>query len=1842
MSKGTGWRRLLGMIIGGAYAFSASCANAQITPDNTLPNNSNVTINGSVFNITGGTQAGGNLFHSFQQFSVPTGGTASFNNGLDIQNIFSRVTGGSVSNINGIIQANGTANLFFLNPSGIIFGRNASLNIGGSFVATTANAIGFGNQGFFSASNPNNPALLRVNPSALLFNQIAATALIQNNSQARVGGNVVGLQVPNGKSLLLVGGNVNLDGGGLTASGGRVELAGLAAPGTVGLNVAGDSLSLSVPSDVQLADVSLSNQASVNVFGAGAGDIAINARNLRMSNSYLFAGIGIGLGNGSTKAGNINITADAISLTDGAQITSFTGGKGDAGDILITAHDGISLDNQSILGSLALSGSEGNAGNINIITGSLSATNGGGLGSTIAGKGNASNVTINARDAVSFNGVDSSLLSNVQAGAVGNGGNINITAGSLSLTNGGYLSTGVNGASGNLTGGQGQGGTVNLNLRDALTISGANSGIFANLNAGAVGRGGDINIQAGNVFVRDGGQINSFTSGTGNAGNVTMIARDAVSFDGVDSNGNPSSLSSEVEAGAVGDGGNINITAGALSLTNSGYLSTGVREAFNSLAGGQGQGGTVNLNVRDALTISGANSGISASLKAGAVGRGGDINIQAGNLFVRDGGQINSFTSGKGNAGNITIIARNAVTFDGVDSNGNYSSLSSDVAPGGVGSGGKIDITAGSLSLTNGAELSTDVYGAFNTLPGGQGQGGTINLNLRDALTISGANSGIFANLDAGAVGRGGDINIQAGNVFVKDGGQINSFTSGTGNAGNVTMIARDAVSFDGVDSNGNPSSLSSEVEAGAVGDGGNINITAGALSLTNSGYLSTGVREAFNSLAGGQGQGGTVNLNVRDALTISGANSGISASLKAGAVGRGGDINIQAGNLFVRDGGQINSFTSGKGNAGNITIIARNAVTFDGVDSNGNYSSLSSDVAPGGVGSGGKIDITAGSLSLTDGAELSNAASEGRGGDINIQAGNIFVKDGGQIISSTFGKGDAGKISIATSDGIFLDGTSYIASNVQSNTAQGSAGNIDITTGSLSATHGAEINSFTRGQGNAGDVTINAKDSVTFDGVDSKGNRSASASTVEAGAVGKGGNINITASSLSLTNGGYLTSSVNGASGNLAGGQGTGGTVNLSVGDALTISGTNSGIFADLNAGAVGRGGNINIQAGNVFVKNGGQIISSTFGKGDGGNISITANNGISLDGASYIVSNVQSNTAQGNGGNIDIATDSLLATHGAQINAFTRGQGSAGNVTITARDAVTFDGVGSNGFPSASLSYVDAGGVGNGGKINITAGSLSLTNGAELNSSINGTSGNLTGGKGIGGIINLNLHDALTISGTNSGVFANLNAGAVGRAGDINIQAGDVFVKNGSQINSFTRGTGNAGNVTIIAKDAVTFDGVDSNGNSSGSLSDVEPGGVGNGGNITIKTRTLTTRSSNISTTTKGNGDAGNLTILASDSVDLSGDSYNPLTPASGSPGGLLAQVDGLGQGKGGNLYIETGRLSISDGSKVQVATLGNGNAGNLFIHADEIDVFNTGKPYFFPTSISGGVLIDKRVQEGIGPDPRNGKPPTGNGGTMTIETHLLNVINGGQITSSSVAQGKAGDINITADIARLNNGQIIAQTNSSDGGNINFNLSQYLLLRNGSQISATAGTAQKGGDGGNITINSKFIIAVPEENSDITANAFTGKGGSVLINTQGIFGTQFRSQLTPESDITASSTFGVSGIVNINTPDTSFLQNSLTQLPQNLINTNVLIANSCITRSRKQQGTFTITGSGGLPNRPGDASVSSYPTGTVRNVQGDRTSRPWHLGDPIVEPQGVYRLPSGQLVLSRECGE
>ncbi|MDY6897043.1 MAG: filamentous hemagglutinin N-terminal domain-containing protein, partial [Cyanobacteriota bacterium] len=134
--------------------------NSQVTSDNTT--NTTVNTDNNNFNILNGIQKGNNLFHSFQEFSIPEGGSATFNNSTDVVNIINRVTGGNISNIDGLIKANGSANLFLINPSGIIFGENSRLDIGGSFLGSTASSILFEDGFNYSAIDSQQEPLLTV------------------------------------------------------------------------------------------------------------------------------------------------------------------------------------------------------------------------------------------------------------------------------------------------------------------------------------------------------------------------------------------------------------------------------------------------------------------------------------------------------------------------------------------------------------------------------------------------------------------------------------------------------------------------------------------------------------------------------------------------------------------------------------------------------------------------------------------------------------------------------------------------------------------------------------------------------------------------------------------------------------------------------------------------------------------------------------------------------------------------------------------------------------------------------------------------------------------------------------------------------------------------------------------------------------------------------------------------------------------------------------------------------------------------------------------------------------------------------------------------------------------------------------------------------------------------------------------------------------------------------------------------------------------------------------------------------------------------------------------------
>ncbi|MHC5938357.1 two-partner secretion domain-containing protein [Nostoc sp.] len=991
--------------MGIAIAFWANCAFAQITPDGTLGDRSsritpNVNIKGSAGDrIDGGAIRGANLFHSFQEFNVGELQRVYFANPTGISNILTRVTGRNVSNILGTLGVDGSANLFFLNPNGIIFGQNARLDVSGSFVATTANSFVFGDRLEFSAANPQTPsALLTVNPSALFFNQLQA-GRIENRSIAPAGIDpsglkASGLRVADGKSLLLVGGNVSMDGGKLNAYGGRVEFGGLAAPGNVNLVFNRDNLSLKFPLNVTRADISLTNQAGVYVEGAGGGDIAVNARNVDiLGGSVLSAGIGHGLGTPETVAGDITVNG--------------------TGEIKVAGSGGG-------IGNFVRLGSKGNGGNITIDSGDFSLQDDAELDASTLGQGNAGNVTVSAKNAVSL--ADAGIFSTVQAGGVGKGGNIDINATSLSLTDGAQLQTRTDAASATQPAGRGDAGNVNVKVTGAVDISGEKngfaSGILSYVDTGTVGNGGNIFIDSGDFSLRDDAELDTSTVGQGNAGNVTVSAKNAVSLAG------NSNIFSTVDAGGVGKGGNIDINAANLSLTDDAQLETITSAASATQPAGRGDAGNVNVKVTGAVDISGEKngfaSGIFSYVDTGTVGNGGNIFIDSGDLSLRDGAQLQASTSGQGNAGNVTVSAKNAVSLAGQPT-----AILSTVEAGGVGKGGNIDINAATLSLTDGAQLETITRAASASKRAGRGDAGNVNVKVTGAVDIAGEingfPSGIRSLVETGTVGNGGNIFIDSGDFSLQDGAQLSASTFGQGNAGNVTVGAKDAVTVSGTNQEtGFSSALLTYTNSTSTGKGGDITVNTNIFRVSDGALL--------------------------DADTANNQ--------------KGGDITVNANIFEALNGGQLTTATSSNGGAGKITVNATDTVIISGIDpSYSDYITKFSDnvlnigansglfVSSTGSGITGDIEVNSPQITLDNQGELNASSASGNGGNINVNSDLLLLRHGAEISTNagTSEKGgDGGNITINIPSG-FIVAVPDENSNITANAFKGSGGKVTI-----------------------------------------------------------------------------------------------------------------------------------------------------------------------------------------------------------------------------------------------------------------------------------------------------------------------------------------------------------------------------------------------------------------------------------------------------------------------------------------------------------------------------------------------------------------------------------------------------------------------------------------------------------------------------------------------------------------------------------------------------------------------------------------------------------------------------
>ena len=862
---------------------------AQITPDNTL--DTQVDRNGNVSEITGGQTQGGNLFHSFQDFSVPSGNEAFFNNADSISTIFSRVTGVNVSEIDGLIRANGSADLFLINPNGIIFGENASLDLGGSFLASSAESILF-DEGEFSATDLDTPPLLTINMPIGLGLPDNPAAIVNRSTAQDSQGNSVGLEVLGNNNLSLIGGRIEFEGGKVTASGGNVELGGLSQAGTVGISEDG---SLSWTEDLAKADIALSNGAVVDVTGAGEGNIFVNARNL-------------GLTENSELKGGIAAESTAINAQ--------------AGNIEINLTDNLNLDNSNITNTVEAEG-VGNSGDINITTGSIKATNRGQIDTNTFGKGNGGNVNIAATGDITFDGesdnLESGVISLVLENAEGNAGDITIsTQGNLSLTNGGRVDASSNG--------QGNGGNITINAGGDITFDGEDSeklgsGVTSLVNPEAEGNAGNVTISTGgNLTLTNRGRIeaNNNGNGQGNGGNVTINAGGNLTVDGEkNSKGFGSNVRSLVNKNVTGDSGNIVITTGGnLTVNNEGEV--------DASSNGKGDSGNIVITTGGNLTLN--SEGRVDSANSGE-GDSGNITVSTiGNLTLSSGGQIDTNINTQGNGGDITINAIGNITFEGDDFNGDGSGATSLVGENGSGNAGNITIsTEGKLSLTDGGRVDV----SSNS---GQGNAGAIDITATDNIFFEGEDSRGFgsgatsqANPGVEAGNSGGVTIFTEGNLTLKNGGRVDTSTNAPGNAGSVNIQALGDIAFEGKALNGNSSGVTSQVNPQAAGNAGVVNISAGGdLTLKDGGRVDVSINALgdtenaartnadlviqvakelildenglISAKASENANGGNLTIDSRFIIAVPNSNSDIIANAQRG---QGGNIAINAKSLF-------------------------------------------------------------------------------------------------------------------------------------------------------------------------------------------------------------------------------------------------------------------------------------------------------------------------------------------------------------------------------------------------------------------------------------------------------------------------------------------------------------------------------------------------------------------------------------------------------------------------------------------------------------------------------------------------------------------------------------------------------------------------------------------------------------------------------------------------------------------------------------------------------------------------------------------------------------------------------
>jgi filamentous hemagglutinin family protein len=673
--------------------------------------------------------------------------------------------------------------------------------------------------------------------------------------------------------------------------------------------------------------------------------------------------------------------------------------------------------------------------------------------------------------------------------------------------------------------------------------------------------------------------------------------------------------------------------------------------------------------------------------------------------------------------------------------------------------------------------------------------------------------------------------------------------------------------------------------------------------------------------------------------------------------------------------------------------------------------------------------------------------------------------------------------------------------------------------------------------------------------------------------------------------------------------------------------------------------GGAIQVTGRRVTLTEDAQIVSQTFGDRNGGSIDVNATESVNLSGdsTSFAIRTFGTGTA----GNLTVTTQQMILQAGGFMETSTSGEGQAGNLTVKASESVELVGTTSDGaFPSGLFAQVGEEASGNAGILIIETGRFVVRDGAQVNAT--------TASVGQAGNLIVKATESVELSGVSSngvaaGLFTQVFPDATGRGGNLTVETNRLMIRDGALLDATTLGAGRAGDLTVKA-DVIELIGKDPNPMFGGGISTgVDAGATGNGGNLSIDTRRLSIRGGGqIATATRGEGNGGQLTINASESIDIQG--FGPQADLVRGSSGLFVSAEEGSTGTAGNLVLNTPILRVADGAKITANTFGPGNGGDAILNVRQLWVqnggsiragsFGTGNGGLLIINASDFVQVAGRGQ--IGGQPVNSSlftqaSDSGNAGSLTINTDFLSVMNGAELTVGSTGTGSAGNLNIQADNIILDNKANLTANSTAGFGDINLD-TQNLILRRGSRITTNS---QGSEPGGNIMIDAQTLVGL--ENSDITANAINSRGGQVVINAQGIFGMDFREVESPlTNDITASSELGsqFSGTVEINTPDID-PSSGLITVSANFVDVAALVDQGCIAYSGSS---FTVTGRGGIPPSPYELLSSDTPLVDIRTTLGEaedtntevspQTSVP---ATPLVEATGWTLSSQGEVMLT-----